>query len=87
MAAGLLNSSRQVGTALIIAALTTIAAARTGSMLAGGASKPEALADGCSRAIMLMAVAAALIAVTAVVVLPRRAHELARDQALSESLA
>ena len=86
MAAGLLFTSRQVGGALILAVLTTVAAARTGNLLADGTARPEALTSGYGRALIVMAFGAALVAIVAAVVLPRHVHELARDKALADSL-
>ena len=87
MAAGLLYTSRQVGAALVLAALTTVAAAHTANLLAAGTARPEALTSGYGHAVIAMALGAALIAIVAAVVLPRHVHELARDKALADSLA
>ncbi|SUA48150.1 Spectinomycin tetracycline efflux pump [Nocardia africana] len=68
MASGLMNSARQVGGAIGLAALATIAAQRTGS-----AETPQAVTAGYATG---LAIGAALLlgaAVVAAVVLPRRA--------------
>jgi EmrB/QacA subfamily drug resistance transporter len=57
LASGVLNTSRQVGGSIGLAALATVAVARTHSVLATGRSPADALAAGYDRA---FAVAAAL---------------------------
>ena len=46
LASGLINTSQQIGGALGIAALSTIATSRTGDAVAGGSALPSALVDG-----------------------------------------
>ncbi|EPH44379.1 DHA2 family efflux MFS transporter permease subunit [Streptomyces aurantiacus] len=46
LASGLFNTTQQIGGALGVAVLSTLAASRTESGLAGGASRPEALTSG-----------------------------------------
>jgi len=58
LASGLINTSQQIGGALGIAALSTIATTRTGDALASGTLVPSALVDGFSAAFL----AGALIA-------------------------
>ncbi|MEU6796547.1 MFS transporter [Nonomuraea wenchangensis] len=70
-ASGLLNSSRQLGAAIGLAGLGTVAYGRAGGS-AGGAADPVALAEGYALGLTLAAgllLAAVLIAAT---VLPRR---------------
>jgi EmrB/QacA subfamily drug resistance transporter len=65
LAAALLNASQQVGGALGLAIFTAIATSRTGDLLAGGASVPEALTSGFQRALLASSIfffAAALVA-------------------------
>ncbi|MER7580696.1 MFS transporter [Kitasatospora sp. NPDC097691] len=66
-AAGLLNSSRQLGGCVGLAALATVAAHRTGT-----STDPVALDDGYALGLAASAVLFALAAVVATVVLPRR---------------
>ncbi|WP_327138850.1 MFS transporter [Nocardia sp. NBC_01327] len=63
LAASLLNSSQQLGGALGLAVLTTIATSRTTSLLASGTPPPEALASGFNRALLASAVAILVAAV------------------------
>jgi EmrB/QacA subfamily drug resistance transporter len=65
LAGALINASFQVGSALGLAAASALATARTHTLLAAGATRPDALAGGYSRALLVGAcfvVAAALIA-------------------------
>jgi EmrB/QacA subfamily drug resistance transporter len=69
LAAGLLNSSQQLGSALGLAILSAVATTRTDHLLAGGAAPGPATAAGFHRALLtaaaLMAAAAASAASTA----------------------
>jgi MFS family permease len=68
LAAGLLNASQQLGTALGLAIFTAIATARTSALLAAHASQDAALTAGFHRALLACAVfllAAAVIALRA----------------------
>lgn len=71
LASGLFNTSQQIGGALGVAALSTIAAARTDDALAGGALRPDALVTGFHAA-FFASVVVAVIAIGAVVMLIRR---------------
>ncbi|WP_049659673.1 MFS transporter, partial [Kitasatospora sp. MY 5-36] len=71
MASGLLNSSRQLGGCVGLAALATVAAHRT-----GGATDPAALNDGYATGLAVTAGLFVLAAVVAVAVLPRRRPEV-----------
>ncbi|MFI8973302.1 DHA2 family efflux MFS transporter permease subunit [Nocardia asteroides] len=64
LASGLFNTTQQIGMAIGIAVLSTLAATRTGTELATGASRAEALTDGYRLA---FAVAAGLLATALVV--------------------
>jgi predicted MFS family arabinose efflux permease len=64
LAAALLNTSQQIGTALAIAAFSALATDRTNHLIAAGRPRPEALTAGFSRAVLAGAffvAAAALI--------------------------
>jgi hypothetical protein len=71
LASGLFNTSQQIGGALGVAALSTVAAARTDDALAGGALRPDALVTGFQAAFFASVVVAA-IAIGAVLMLIRR---------------
>ncbi|MET9490355.1 MFS transporter [Nocardia sp. NPDC006630] len=82
LASGLFNTTQQVGMAIGVAVLSTLAASRTGNQLAAGASEAAALTGGYRLA---FAVAAGLLAtalVVAVTVLrrPTAATDSAPDQ-------
>ena len=65
LAAGLLNASQQLGSALGLAILSAIAISRTESLLAANAARPEALTAGYQRGLLagsIFMVAAAAIA-------------------------
>jgi EmrB/QacA subfamily drug resistance transporter len=65
---GLVNTTQQVGAALGVAVLSTLAAARTGSQVAGGTATLEALTAGYRLAFGVgagLAIAALLVAVVA----------------------
>ncbi|WP_164932115.1 MULTISPECIES: MFS transporter [unclassified Streptomyces] len=67
MASGLMNSSRQLGGCIGLAALATVAAHHTGASTA-----PAALNDGYALGLAIAAALFAIAAVVAIVVLPRR---------------
>jgi EmrB/QacA subfamily drug resistance transporter len=65
LAAGLLNSSQQLGSAVGLAVLSAIATSRTASLLAAHVARPEALTSGYQRGLFagsLFMVAAAVVA-------------------------
>jgi EmrB/QacA subfamily drug resistance transporter len=73
LASGMVNTSRLVGGALGLAALTTIATSHANSQIAAGAGALSAQTDGYSLALLLGAGLCLLGAVAAVLMLPRRA--------------
>ncbi|MFF2405330.1 MFS transporter [Streptomyces sp. NPDC058092] len=70
MASGLMNSSRQLGGCIGLAALATLAAHRTGT-----ATDPAALNDGYALGLVVAAALFVLAAVVAIGLLPRRRAE------------
>jgi hypothetical protein len=67
MASGLMNSSRQLGGSIGLAALATLAAHHTGT-----ATDPVALNDGYALGLAVAAAVFVLAAVVAIAALPRR---------------
>ncbi|MDP9303884.1 MAG: DHA2 family efflux MFS transporter permease subunit [Actinomycetota bacterium] len=71
LASGLINTSQQIGGALGIAALSTIATSRTSDALAGGATRPQALVDGFHGAFFAGVILAAIGIVAALTLIRR----------------
>jgi predicted MFS family arabinose efflux permease len=69
-ASGLVNASFQVGGAIGVAVVTTLATSRTTSLLASGQSQMDALAGGYARGFAATAVVAGLALVLALVATP-----------------
>jgi MFS family permease len=65
LASGLINTSQQIGGALGIAALSTIATSRTDDAVASGTALPAALVDGFSSAFLAGVIIAGLGVVAA----------------------
>jgi EmrB/QacA subfamily drug resistance transporter len=82
LASGLINTSQQIGGALGIAALSTIATSRTEDAVATGTILPEALVDGFSSAFTVGAVFAALGLVAALSLIRRDELETDEDEVL-----
>ena len=72
LASGLLNTSQQIGGALGIAALSTIAASRADDALAGGATQSAALVTGFHGAFAVAAIVAGLGIVVALTLIRGR---------------
>src|SRR6266571_689981 len=83
LASGLINTSQQVGGALGIAALSTIATSRTSDSLAAGTALPSALVHGFTGAFIAGVVIAAL-GIVAALTLIRRAELEQQPQPHSE---
>jgi EmrB/QacA subfamily drug resistance transporter len=71
LASGLINTSQQIGGALGIAALSTIATSRTEDSVASGAVLPVALVDGFSSAFLAGAIVAGLGLIAALTLIRR----------------
>jgi EmrB/QacA subfamily drug resistance transporter len=82
LASGLINTSQQIGGALGIAALSTIATTRTGDAVSAGTAVPSALVDGFTNAFVAGAIIAG-IGIVAALTLIRR-DELAQPQEVME---
>ncbi len=72
LASGILNTSQQVGGAVGLALLATIAASRTNNALANGAEPLKALVNGFSRGFITAAGLAVLAALAAAIYAPGR---------------
>ena len=72
LASGLINTSQQIGGALGIAALSTIATSHTDDALASGTPLPNALVDGFTAAFVAGAIVAALGIVAALTLIRKR---------------
>jgi MFS family permease len=71
LASGLINTSQQIGGALGIAALSTIATTQTSDALAAGTAAPAALVDGFTAAFLAGAIFAAIGLVASLVLIRR----------------
>ena len=71
LASGLINTSQQIGGALGIAALSTIATSRTGDKIAAGVAQPAALVDGFQTAFLVGAGIAAAGIIAALTLIRR----------------
>jgi EmrB/QacA subfamily drug resistance transporter len=79
LASGLINTSQQIGGALGIAALSTIATSRTDDALAAGSALPVALVDGFTAAFIAGVVIAGLGIVAALTLIRREELEAAPE--------
>jgi EmrB/QacA subfamily drug resistance transporter len=80
LASGLFNTSQQIGGALGIAALSTIATSHTGSAIAAGTAVPSALVDGFKAAFIAGAGIAAVGIVAALTLIRRDELEQAPEE-------
>jgi EmrB/QacA subfamily drug resistance transporter len=80
LASGLFNTSQQIGGALGIAALSTIATTTTSDEVASGTPLPNALTDGFEAAFIWGGVVAAIGIVVALVLVRRRDLETAVEE-------
>ncbi|MGH3012009.1 MAG: MFS transporter, partial [Gaiellaceae bacterium] len=81
LASGLINTSQQIGGALGIAALSTIATSQTEDAVASGSAVPVALVDGFTAAFLAGAIIAALGIVAALTLIRRDELEQAPEEA------
>jgi EmrB/QacA subfamily drug resistance transporter len=82
LASGLINTSQQIGGALGIAALSTIATSRTDDAVSAGTAVPSALVDGFTGAFVAGAIIAGIGIVAALTLI--RQDELAQPQEVME---
>jgi MFS family permease len=71
LASGLINTSQQVGGAVGLAILTTVATTRTNTRLAEGVAQPAALTDGFRLAFLVAAGVALVAVITTLLALKR----------------
>jgi EmrB/QacA subfamily drug resistance transporter len=81
LASGLINTSQQIGGALGIAALSTIATTQTDNAVASGSALPAALVDGFTAAFLAGAIIAALGIVAALTLIRRDELEQVPEEA------
>ncbi len=79
LASGLINTSQQIGGALGLAVLATVATTHTEGLLEKGTPPPEALTDGFSLAFWVAAGFAVIALVTTLIVLKRDELKVAVD--------
>jgi MFS family permease len=79
LASGLINTSQQIGGALGIAALSTVATSQTDDRIAAGAAVPDALVDGFTASFIVGVVIAALGIVAALTLIRRDELERAPE--------
>jgi EmrB/QacA subfamily drug resistance transporter len=77
LASGLINTSQQIGGALGVAILTTVATNRTDTLLANGKDSPEAFVSGYSLAFWVAAIFGVISLVATFVLLRKRELEVA----------
>jgi sugar phosphate permease len=82
LASGLLNSSRLIGGALGLAALSTIAESHTHAALAAGAAPARALTDGYGAAFVVAAIACVVAAALAAAFIRAPRPAVLQDAAL-----
>jgi hypothetical protein len=90
LASGLVNTTVQVGGALGLAVVATLAATRTSHLLAGGHSEAAALTGGYQLAFMVGAgliVAALAVALTVLVPEPALSAHAHEEAAMEQGLA
>ncbi|GAA5038265.1 EmrB/QacA subfamily drug resistance transporter [Thermocatellispora tengchongensis] len=89
LASGLFNTTQQVGMAIGVAVLSTIAASRTGELLAAGAGQAAALTGGYRLAFAISAglLLAAFVVALAVLRRPAARAAVARETAAMETSA
>jgi len=84
LAAGLINTSQQIGSAVGIAALSAIAAPRTDDALAGGATQASALVTGFQTAFVAAVIVAGLAIAAALTLIRRDELEHGIEQLVGE---
>ena len=85
LASGLINTSNQIGAALGLAVLSTIATSRTDDVLATGSTLPNALTEGFQRAFLGGAVIAALGVVATLVLIRTRDNKAYVEMSKAEA--